>query len=75
MSKLYGTVRGHARTTATRRGHHSLTTHAACWQGAIRTELHCDADGVTHYEVRMVPWQGSGGAERVLSRGVLDARP
>ena len=73
MSKLYGTVSGASKTKATRRGHSHLVTHAACWQGAVRVELYCDAAGVTHYDVTIVPWQGGGGGERLLSKGVLDA--
>ena len=73
MSKLYGTIDGAGKTQATRRGHNALITYAACWQGAIRVELSCDAKGVTTYEVTLQPWQGSGGSTRVLASGVLDA--
>jgi len=73
MSNLYGTVDGAGKTTASRRGHRSLTTHAACWQGAVRVDLSYNEEGTTEYTVTIVPWRGSGGNSREISRGTLDA--
>ena len=75
MSNLYGTIDGAAKTRATRRGHRELTTHAAGWRGAIRVTVTHDANsGEDVYLVKLVPWMGSGGTEKILAAGSLDAR-
>lgn len=72
MSHFYGTLKG-ARGEATRCGSDALVTHAAGWRGAVRVELTRDGDRDC-YRVSLVPWQGSGGAPRVLAAGVLDTQ-
>lgn len=73
MSKLYGTIDGAAKNQSTQRGHSTLTTHAACWEGAIRTDLELQPDGRTRFVVSLVPWKGSGGITRELASGWCDA--
>lgn len=72
MSKLYGTIDGAGKTQATRRGHSTLTTHAAGWKGAIRVDVVAGEDSDT-FTVSLVPWQNSGGHNVELAHGVLDA--
>ena len=67
MSRFYGTIDGSAKTQATRRGHHSLTTHAASWNGAIRVELYVDDSGKECFTVSRVPWRGHGREEELVS--------
>lgn len=61
MSRFYGTVRGAAKTEASRRGHTStgVTTYAASWQGAVCCEVY-DENGKDHVRVSLVPWRGKG---------------
>jgi hypothetical protein len=76
MSQFYGTVRGQAATTATRRGSKSsgITTHAAGWRGAIRVDVFASEDGTEdRYLVTLTPWQSGGGQSSILAEGVLDA--
>lgn len=75
MSHFYGTLQG-SRGQATRCGAKSggLTTRAAGWGGCIRTHVwHDDKTGLDMYRVTMTPWHGSGGRERVIAEGILDA--
>ena len=39
MAKFYGTIRGSAKTAATRRGFNRIKTSAQSWNGSITTEL------------------------------------
>ena len=73
MSHFYGTLQG-ARGEATRCGSKSsgVTTYAAGWGGAIRTEVF-ERDGEDFYRVTLIPWQGSGGYETLLAEGKLTA--
>ena len=76
MAHFYGTVQGN-RGEGTRLGttKSGITTHAAGWGGAIRTEVFYDAKtGRDMYRVELIPWQGSGGVSRVLAEGELNAR-
>ena len=72
MSQFYGTLRGQAKTTATRRGSakSGITTVAASWKGAVEVTLYTDDDGNERYEVNLRPWHGQGPA-RHLATGIL----
>lgn len=61
MSRFYGTVRGQAKTTASRRGSEAsgIVTYAASWHGAVRCEVYDNA-GTDWVRVAMVPWHGAG---------------
>lgn len=72
MSRFYGTLKGASKTTATRRGHTELVTHAAGWKGAIRVTIVADGD-TDRFMVDLVPWKGSPGTGRLLATGVLDS--
>jgi len=70
MSKLYTTIDSDARKTkATSRGHKRITTHTACWGGAIRVTLWIDVDGTERYSVDRVAWQGDGGDAHPIAEG------
>lgn len=63
MSHFYGTLRGQARTQATRRGSKNkpLTTIAASWQGAVTVELlFNEKTGQDIAHVYLRPWHGQG---------------
>ena len=65
MSALYGTLKG-ARGMATRCGHSELTTHSACWDGAVRVDLKYDKKTKkTTYSISLVPWQGTGESRQI----------
>lgn len=75
MSHFYGTLQG-IRGQATRCGGKGsgLTTQAAGWRGAIRTEIwHDEASDRDMYRVWLTPWHYSGGKARVIAEGVLDS--
>lgn len=70
MSALYGTLQGN-RGIATRAGHSELTTHSACWKGAIRVDLkHDKKTNKTSYTIALVPWHGSG-EHRQIAEGIF----
>lgn len=68
MSQFYGTVRGSAKTEATRAGSKSsgISVCAASWKGAIRATVYEDENGVERYEIARIPWQGAGGDKACL---------
>ena len=71
MSHFYGTIRGKAKTAATRCGTKAsrLETIAASWQGAVKVSLsHDETTGRDMASVELMPWYGSG-TFRVLYRG------
>jgi hypothetical protein len=70
MSKFYGTVHGAGKTPATRRGHSSIVTYAASWDGAVRTEVY-EKDGVAFARVSLSKWHGRG-IERELYHGPIN---
>lgn len=75
MSHFYGTIQGN-RGQATRCGGKGsgLTTQAAGWGGAIRTDVwHDEATGRDYYRVMLTPWHSSGGTSRVIAEGFLEA--
>ena len=77
MSHFYGTVKGSAKTTATRRGSKAsgLTTTAASWEGAVKVHLsHDEETGRAVYVVTLTPWLGAG-VNRVLASGYVDGNP
>jgi hypothetical protein len=72
MSHFYGTVQGH-RSEATRTGSKAsgVTTHAASWSGAIKTEVYLDAaTGRDRFRVSQVQWHGAGVYE-VIAEGFI----
>lgn len=70
MSALYGTLEGN-RGMATRVGHSKLTTHSACWKGAVRVDLkHDKKTNKTTYTIALVPWLGSG-EHRQIAEGIF----
>ena len=73
MSHFYGVLEG-SRGAATRCGtkNSGLTAIAAGWKGAIETYV-TEVNGVDHYQVWLIPWQGSGDRERLIAEGILDA--
>lgn len=76
MAQFYGTLQGQ-RGEATRLGSKAsgLTTTAAGWKGAIKVNIwHDEEHDQDQFEVRLTPWSYSGGEEKVLAQGVLDAR-
>lgn len=76
MAHFYGTVKGQ-RGEASRLGNtkSGLTTKAAGWGGAIRTDVFINEEtGEDWYRVTLTPWKGSGGDSRVLSEGRLSSR-
>ena len=72
MSQFYGTLRGQAKTTATRRGGKSsgILTQAASWAGAIEVSVHLDNDGKERFDVYQIPWKGKG-VHRHIASGIL----
>ena len=72
MSHFYGTLRGRAKTTATRTGHRTtgLRAIAASWQGAVQVDLYVK-DEQDMARVRLVPWKGAG-TTRILYDGPID---
>ena len=75
MAHFYSSIQGQ-RGEATRLGSASsgITTVAAGWAGAIKVHVHFDeTTGLDMYEVRLTPWEGSGGQSYVIASGVLDA--
>lgn len=72
MSALYGTLKGKAKTIATRCGtkNSPIVTMAASWAGAVRVEVYIDADGTEKFEVIMCQWHGNGDY-RVLCSGLV----
>jgi hypothetical protein len=73
MSALYGTIEG-AKGKATRCGHRELTTHSACWNGAVKVELqHDKKTNSTSYRVELVPWHGTG-ENKLLAEGVMETQ-
>lgn len=73
MSHFYGTIRGKAKTAATRCGTKAsrLETIAASWQGAVKVSLsHDETTGRDMASVELMPWHGSG-TFRVLYRGSI----
>lgn len=73
MSHFYGTVQG-GRSQATRgaTSNSGLKTQAAGWNGAIETRVFV-RDGKDLFEVWLIPWQGSAGTPRLLTRGELNS--
>ena len=73
MSKLYATIDSDARKTkATSRGHKSIITHTACWDGAIRVEMWQAVDGSIQYRVSRVVWEGNGAEKAAdIAAGVM----
>lgn len=51
MSKLYGTVKGQARTKATRRGSSEIRASVQSWKGSIIMEMYYDNDDVLSLRV------------------------
>lgn len=74
MSHFYGTLQG-SRGQATRCGTRSsgVVTEAAGWKGCVETYVF-EKDGLDMFEVRLKPWQYSGGEYQVIAKGRLDAR-
>lgn len=73
MSKFYGTVQGQ-RGKATRAGHHSITTEAASWEGAVRVHVYHDEDrGQDVAIVSLTRWHGEG-SQRVLWEGPVSGK-
>lgn len=72
MAHFYGKVNGQAKTEATRRGSKNtgLTTVAASWKGAIRTELYVDDEGDDAFRIYEQQWHGNG-IDRVIAEGKL----
>ena len=73
MSNLYAIIDSDARKTkATSRGHKSIVTDTACWNGAIRVELWQAVDGSIQYRVRRTAWEGNGADKaETLAEGVM----
>jgi hypothetical protein len=70
MSHFYGTVKGEANSTASRRGtkYGGLDTVAASLDGAIRVSLYHDEEtGEDRYCVSQIPWRGEGIAEPIAT--------
>ena len=75
MSHFYGTVQGN-RSMATRSGHKrdGLSTNAAGHDGSINVYVWYDPEtGKDLFEVRLIPWRGSGGISQWLASGTLNA--
>jgi hypothetical protein len=82
MSKFYGTINESARRTVpTARGHHSIGTIAASWEGCIKVRLWQDeVTGDICYRVEQSPWHGKGIRQTIadgivgqpIADGVLD---
>lgn len=73
MAHFYGTLQG-SRGLASRLGtkNSGLETVAAGWRGAIKVELWND-NGRDMFRVWLTPWQNSGGRNRILASGELNA--
>lgn len=72
MSHFYGTLQGQ-RGEATRTGSKGsgVTTYAASWSGAIRTQIYHNGDtGLDMYRVTQERWHGSG-IHEVIAEGVV----
>ena len=75
MSHFYANIRGH-RGEATRMGHKSsgMYSNTAGWKGAISVHVWYDNEkDEDRYRVQLNTWQGSGGRNRVIASGPLDA--
>lgn len=78
MSHFYGTLKG-TRGEATRCGDKArgLSAIAAGWGGAIDVFLYTKDTGgilVDWFDVRLIPWQNSGGNTILLASGPLSAK-
>lgn len=72
MSHFYGTMKG-TRGMATRCGTKAsgMTTVAASWNGAIRTEVfHDAATGQDRFRILETRWHGAG-TDRVIAEGII----
>ena len=76
MSTFYGTLRGKARTIATRCGSRGsgITTTAASWKGAVVVRMYTNDNGTELFEVVMAQWHGHGDYKVIASGVVGDAR-
>lgn len=75
MSHFYGKLKGN-RGEATRCGtkDSGMVTDTAGWGGSILTRVWHDEElKRDRYQVWLTPWQCSGGAQRMLSEGFLEA--
>ena len=72
MSVFYGTVRGKARTIATRCGtrRSEIKTIAASWKGAVPVRMYVNGNGTELFEVVMEQWHGHGDY-KVIAQGVV----
>lgn len=72
MSKFYGTINESARKTVpTARGHHSIGTTAASWEGCIKVRLWEDhATGDICFRVEQEPWHGHG-IRQTIADGIV----
>jgi hypothetical protein len=75
MSHFYGTIKGQAKSEATRRGSRTsgMETHCASWAGAIRCTAYV-INGVDCVRVAKVPWHGRG-VKQVLYSGPIGEAP
>ena len=75
MSHFYANICGH-RGGATRMGHKSsgMYSNTAGWKGAIFVRVWYDSEkDEDRYRIDLGPWYGSGGRNRVIATGLLDA--
>ena len=75
MSHFYANIRGH-RGEATRAGAKSsgMYSNTAGWKGAISVRVWYDNEkDEDRYRIDLGPWFGSGGRNRVIATGPLDA--
>lgn len=70
MANFYGTVRGYARTVATRTGHSGITTSAQSYKGSVITRLSYDGNGNLVVEVEAS--NGSATSGRPMFRGTFE---
>ena len=61
MSKLYGSIKGSAKTVATRRGHNHIEGHIRGWNLGIRVVGSANKDGNVAFHVFKT--SGSNGSE------------
>ena len=72
MSTFYGTLRGKARTIATRCGtkRSGIEAVAASWKGAVMVRMYVNENGTELFEVVMQQWHGHGDY-KVIAQGVV----
>jgi len=73
MAHYYGTVEGNGRTKASRTGTKKteIRTIAASWDGAVEVKMWWDYhNNCNRYEVKQVPWHGSG-CNKIIDTGIV----